>query len=133
LEEGLKSPDGPLKTGNLEADYLDIIQSGKRRYILKGIVLFAAPSGSANTKQYLFILERLHLEKLNLPMVFRTLELNRREQEIVQLLLEGASNKEIADALKLSINTVKGYMKLLNRKLQVNNRAGIVASIFAVK
>jgi len=133
LEEGLVSPDGSVTIGSPEADYLDIIQSGRRRYLLKGIVLLDAPSLPTGPKQYLFILERLHLEKLNLPMVFRTLDLNRREGEIVQLLLGGASNKEIADALNLSINTVKGYMKLLSRKLRVNNRAGIVAAVFALK
>jgi hypothetical protein len=38
------------------------------------------------------------------------------------------SNKEIAHLLGLSLNSVKGYMKLLMRKLGVGSRTGIVAS-----
>jgi DNA-binding CsgD family transcriptional regulator len=70
-------------------------------------------------------------ERMNLSMIFRNLNLNKREQEIVRLLLAGSVNKEIADSLGLSLNTIKGYMKLLTRKLGVNNRSGIIAAILA--
>ena len=56
-----------------------------------------------------------------------------REQEIVRLLLTGGGNKEIAHRLRLSENTIKGYMKLLMRKLGVNNRAGIIAALLMEK
>ena len=49
------------------------------------------------------------------------------------MLLAGAANKEIADRLRLSENTIKGYMKLLMRKLGVNNRAGIIAALLVEK
>ncbi len=66
-------------------------------------------------------------------MIFRRLNLSPREQEIVRMLLAGSSNKEIAGSLGISLNTVKGYMKLLSRKLGVNNRAGIIAAVLAIK
>ena len=37
------------------------------------------------------------------------------------------------DRLRLSENTIKGYMKLLMRKLGVNNRAGIVTALLMEK
>jgi len=75
----------------------------------------------------MFLLERIHPDSINLPLLLRELKLNQREQEIVRLLLEDRSNKEIAYALGLSLNTVKAYMKLLMRKLGVNTRAGVIS------
>jgi DNA-binding CsgD family transcriptional regulator len=70
---------------------------------------------------------------MNLSMIFRKLKLAPREQEIVRLLLGGSSNKEIAGSLGISLNTVKGYMKLLSRKLGVSSRAEIIALVLAAK
>ncbi len=108
-----------------ETGIIDLIQSGRRRYTVRVVVL----TNTSSLKQYLFILERMNPEKINLSIAFRNLGLNRREQEMVRLLLAGLGNKEIADSLGLSLNTVKGYMKLLSRKLGANNRAGIIAAI----
>ena len=60
-------------------------------------------------------------------------QLNNREQELVPLLLEELTNKEIAYRLNLSINTVKLYMKILMRKLGVSSRAGIISSLLTKK
>jgi DNA-binding CsgD family transcriptional regulator len=119
--------------GNLETDFIDTLQSGRRRYIVKGTILSDAAPSPSHGRKYLFILERGSPDKIKLLTGFRNLNLNRREQQIVQLLLSGSSNKEIADSLGISLNTVKGYMKLLSRKLRVNNRAGIIAAVLAAK
>ncbi len=39
----------------------------------------------------------------------------------------------MATTLGLSLNTVKGYLKLLMRKLGVSSRTGIVARLFAAR
>ncbi len=110
--------------------FIDIINSQRRRYSVRGIVLSGQLSGALQkSAQYLFILERFSPDSLNLSLIFRQLSLNQREKDIVRLLLEDRSNKEIAHLLGLSLNTVKGYMKLLMRKLRVNSRAGIVAAL----
>ncbi len=115
--------------GGKGAGFIDILQSQRRRYTVKGIVLSGQPSAlQQQEKQYLFILERFNPDSVNLSMIFRQWNLNHREQDIARLLLADRSNKEIAHALGLSLNTVKGYMKLLMRKLGVNSRAGIIAN-----
>lgn len=114
-----------------EAGIIDLIQSGRREYTITVVVLSDSFSMRKSQKQYLFTLERMGPETMNLSMIFRNLSLNKREQQIVRLLLAGSGNKEIADSLGLSLNTIKGYMKLLTRKLGVNNRAGIIAAILA--
>jgi LuxR family maltose regulon positive regulatory protein len=49
--------------------------------------------------------------------------LTEREREVLQLLLEGASNREIARRLVLSVNTVKRHVYNLSGKLGVQSRA----------
>jgi LuxR family maltose regulon positive regulatory protein len=49
--------------------------------------------------------------------------LTEREREVLRLLLEGASNREIARRLVLSVNTVKRHVYNLCGKLGVQSRA----------
>jgi serine/threonine-protein kinase PknK len=53
--------------------------------------------------------------------------LTDREQQILRLLDAGRSNQEIAEALALSANTVKWYLKTLYQKLDVTRRQECVA------
>jgi two-component system nitrate/nitrite response regulator NarL len=48
--------------------------------------------------------------------------LSPREQEILQALVTGASNKMIAIRLGITEATVKVHLKTLLRKIDVNNR-----------
>lgn len=59
------------------------------------------------------------------------LNISAREIEIIRMIAEGYSNKEIADKLFLSIHTVNTHRRNIMNKLGVNNTAGIV--MFAVK
>ena len=52
--------------------------------------------------------------------------LSIRERQIVRLLMNGKTNKEIAIAIKISEKTVKHYMTALMQKLQVRNRVEVV-------
>lgn len=53
--------------------------------------------------------------------------LTTREREVLQLLLKGASNREIAHHLVLSMNTVKKHVLNICRKLDVRSRAQVIA------
>ena len=52
--------------------------------------------------------------------------LTRREQDVLRLLAEGASNQEIAQALVISLDTVKKHVSNLFRKLGVTSRAQVI-------
>lgn len=56
-------------------------------------------------------------------------DLSEREREIAGLLIKGKTNKEIADILFISVNTVKSHIKSIYRKLGVNNRIQLVHAI----
>ena len=46
--------------------------------------------------------------------------------EVLQLLVEGKSNTEIAETLALSHETVKTYRKRIMQKLNINDLPGLV-------
>ena len=52
--------------------------------------------------------------------------LSIRERQIIRLLMNGKTNKEIATAINISEKTVKHYMTALMQKLQVRNRLEVV-------
>ncbi|MBU3568562.1 helix-turn-helix domain-containing protein [Polynucleobacter alcilacus] len=54
------------------------------------------------------------------------LSLSVRQRQLLDLLIEGKSNKEIADDLKIEAGTVKQHLFVLFKKLSVNSRAKAV-------
>jgi len=56
--------------------------------------------------------------------------LSDREKEVVVSLVQGMSNKEIADHLFISINTVITHRRNIARKLQIHSPAGL--TIYAI-
>lgn len=109
---------------------IDILQSWRRKYIVRGIVLTGEePFHKKEEIRYLFILERLNPKNLKISESLKKWNLNRREQEIVRLIINDFGNKEIANHLGITINTVKAYLKLLMRKLGVHTRAGLISTL----
>jgi DNA-binding NarL/FixJ family response regulator len=58
--------------------------------------------------------------------VQRQLGLSRREQQVVHMISEGLTNKEIATRLGLSQQTVKNHIHRMSRKVGANDRLAIV-------
>ena len=52
--------------------------------------------------------------------------LTRREREMLHLIGEGLSNREIADVLGLSVKTVEAHRGNLSRKLNIRSRSGLM-------
>lgn len=53
-------------------------------------------------------------------------DFTERETEIIRLMTQGKSNKEIAESLFLSVGTVKNYISQIYLKIDVNDRANAV-------
>ena len=56
-------------------------------------------------------------------------ELSSREWEVVNQLLEGKSNKQIAAALHISVRTVEFHLKNVYDKLQVSSRTELILKL----
>lgn len=63
----------------------------------------------------------------------RAAKLSARELQIVEGLLQGQSNKEIARVLQLSEKTIKHYMTNLMNKLKVKSRLEVVLAAQALE
>ena len=53
-------------------------------------------------------------------------EFNEKELEIIQLICQECTNKEIGEKLFLSVRTVEGYRLKILEKMQVKNSVGLV-------
>ena len=56
--------------------------------------------------------------------------LSEREKEVIVSLVQGMTNKEIADHLCISVNTVITHRKNIARKLQIHSPAGL--TVYAI-
>jgi DNA-binding CsgD family transcriptional regulator len=106
-------------------------RSGRRRYRCRTFLLDAneAAENRAHAK-VVVMLERDDAHSWDLARVSEAFQLTTRERETVQLLMKGLTSKEIADAMSISPNTVKSFLKLVMAKVGASNRTGIIAKIF---
>jgi two-component system response regulator NreC len=72
----------------------------------------------------LLVKDFLHRSEASAPETRE--ELTPREQEVLTYIAEGYSNREIADALVISVKTVDRHRENLMRKLQLHNRVELV-------
>jgi len=62
-------------------------------------------------------------------MKLRSKELSKRERDVVELLLQGKSNKQIAIALDIAETTVEFHLRNVYAKLQVSSRAEAILKL----
>ena len=55
-----------------------------------------------------------------------SVDLTSRETQIIELVIQGARNKDICDLLCISENTVKTHLQNIYSKLDVNSKAKLV-------
>jgi DNA-binding NarL/FixJ family response regulator len=118
-----------LSTYDLDEDIHRAIQSGAQSYLLKDM-----PSEEiASTIHGVFagdaLLPRQVAERLTIRS--QREQLTERERDVLESLIKGRSNKEIACGLCISEETVKSHLKMLFAKLRVHDRTG--AAVEAIR
>lgn len=120
-----------------EGMLLDAVQAGASSYVLKAAnadtvlaAIRAAAKGQAaldpaNTARLLQAFRRLAQERAGVAQG----NLTKRELVILALIARGASNREIAEHLALSEQTVKNNLSVLYQKMGVKNRTEAVVAI----
>lgn len=114
----------------------DAIQAGAVGYLLKDVLkadLLRAIHAAARGEPTLHPeAQRQLIRQVVAPTPPNLLEtLTDREMDVLRLIAQGNSNKEIAAALHLTEGTVKGYVSTILSKLQVSDRTQ--AALYAVK
>ena len=114
----------------------ELIEIGVDGYLLKNASkeeLIQAITKVAEGQQYFATDVTLSLLDKNKPHIQSNLEieLTKRETEILKLIADGFSNKEIGEQLYISHRTVDTHRTNLMKKLEVNNIAGLIS--FAIK
>lgn len=97
--------------------------SGRRRYACRAFSLDKSPT---DHPALAVILERSRRTSFNAAQVATQFRLTPREQETLQYLMEGLTNKEIGHRMNISPNTVKAFLKLIMMKMGVSTRSGII-------
>lgn len=77
------------------------------------------------------ILKQIHVNKLDSTDSSGNIDLNEREIEIIRLIIQGKSNKEIGASLFLSETRIKGLITKIYRKFNVEDRTQLV--VYAMK
>ncbi len=54
-------------------------------------------------------------------------EFTSREKEIIQLIVAGKKNKEIADQLYVELSTIKSHINNIYKKIEVKNRKELIS------
>ena len=118
-----------------EHSVVSAIRSGARAFVLKrasdndlvDALRTVAKGGSYLSPQVsdklLHRIQRGDLESKPLPSALEGL--SPRELQVLRLVAEGKTSKEIAVMLDLGLQTVRSYRKTMMKKLGVNNVAGL--------
>jgi len=120
------------------SDYLirEVVDAGARGFVVKGDSerdLIAAVEALANHKSYFasravdFILGRVRADSYagGLQGLVKN-RITPREREIVQLLAEGKSSKEVAESLSISVKTADTHRANIMRKLDMHSVTELV-------
>jgi DNA-binding NarL/FixJ family response regulator len=122
-----------LTVSEAEEDLFEAIRSGAHGYLVK----------STSAPEFFDLLESLELGQtlLSRGLAVRIVRhlamgehlkgpgdgLTHRESEILGLVAEGRTNREVAERLSISETTVKFHMTNILAKLHLQNRAQVVA------
>lgn len=127
-----KDPDARvivLSTYDLDEDIHRAIQSGAKSYLLKDMPIEEIASTIRGVYAGDALLPRQVIERLSERS--QRDQLTERERDVLESLIKGRSNKEIAASLCISEDTVKSHLKTLFAKLRVRDRTG--AAVEAIR
>src|SRR5512139_737551 len=143
--------DGIAATRAILADYPDIkiiamtsfeeeklvqgvLAAGAISYLLKNVTsdeLAKAIRDAASGRSTLSPEAARVLVQATRPVKQPLFDLTEREMEVLKLVVQGQSNRQIAEAMVISLATVKAHISSILSKLQVSSRAE--ATAYAIK
>jgi DNA-binding NarL/FixJ family response regulator len=126
-----------LTVSEEDEDLFEAIKSGAQGYLLKNLrpaALFELIEGVSRGETPIspalatkILNELVQLTQRQAPAPAPEMNLTEREKQILQYVVQGSSNKEIASALCITEGTVKNHLHNILEKLHLHNRAQAAA------
>ena len=117
-------------------DFFEAIKRGAQGYLLKNMepeywldYIISIAQGEAPISRMLAV--KILQEFSGQKQIVEDSRLSEREREVLQLISQGLSNKEISEKLYISESTVKNHLRNILDKLHLQNRTQLIA--FAYK
>jgi len=135
-------PDtGIIALTNFDDDHLiiDMLEAGAKGYLVKTAtkeeiveaVHTVYDHGSYYCRQTSSKLMKMIAGSKFNPYKIARAEFNDREKEVIKMVCQEYSNKEMASLMNLSIRTIEGYREKIQQKMNVHSTAGLV--VYAIK
>lgn len=127
-----------ILTMHEEREYiLQALKSGAAGYLIKNIERFELERAIITVyeggKYFSPIITNILAEAVSKPETGDTADVTPREKEVLELVAQGNSTKQIADLLGISIRTVESHRINMLKKLKVNNTAGLIKKAIELK
>lgn len=124
-----------LTISDQDDDLFNAIRCGANGYLLKNVNLqemftYLKLTYEGNLLFPTGLADKILQQFSNIPSISKGREmkgLSEREQEVIELVSQGKSNKNIAEDLFITENTVKKHLRNILEKLHANNRAEAVS------
>jgi DNA-binding NarL/FixJ family response regulator len=119
-------------TGDISAEMTQCAyESGAKAFILKVDAATHLAEALQTVAEHRFYLTAqahatLHLQKSSAAKPARTQSLTSRERDVIQLLAEGESNKEVGGSLGISVKTVETHRAAIMKKLKLARFSDLV-------
>jgi DNA-binding NarL/FixJ family response regulator len=124
-----------------ESQIIDMMEAGAKGYLLKNAhkTEIIAAIKAVHEDHFYYCngtsskLSRMIAKSDKIPFNKRMAkpELSQKEIDVILLICQEKTNKEIADELNLSIRTIEGYRDRIFEKIGAKNSAGVV--VYAIK
>jgi DNA-binding NarL/FixJ family response regulator len=132
-EIGRRTPHPPMLMLSMydnEQYFFEALKAGASGYVLKSVAdqdLVAASHAAVRGESFLYpgvisALARSYLDRLRRGEALPAKVLTTREDEVVKLIAEGHSSKDIAERLTISIKTVERHRANILEKLGMRDR-----------
>jgi DNA-binding CsgD family transcriptional regulator len=117
---------GPARTPSI----LALSSTGTDVYSFRAFFLSNNHYNPSGGGYILVLVERASpSKKINVQKAAKIFRLSRRETEVLELVLQGLKNKEIAPRLCVCVYTIEDHIKKIMKKMQVGNRTSIFAKL----
>ena len=119
---------------------VDMLEAGAKGYLLKNAakyeILDAIKTVFNQGTYYCHhtsskLAQMIAQSKFNPHKKVKSPHFTDKEIEVIKMVCQGLSSKEIADSLHLSTRTIEGYREKIEEKMKVKNTVGIV--VYAIK